>query len=145
MKILFLLLFACISSFAAPSGGGTNASVQTTATITPARLKAGSTGEIRFMLKPVSGIHINLQPPIQVKFDSTDVLTAVGKADIPAGENPQYFDAVKPIRMPVTISKKTRPGTYTLKGILNYFYCSDAEGWCSNFKQPFEIRLTVVR
>jgi hypothetical protein len=52
-----------------------------------------------------------------------------------------YLDPSKAIVQRFTVDTPPRSGPVTLKGILTYYYCSDAEGWCSRFRQPFTVTL----
>ncbi len=120
-----------------------NASVGCEASMKQKSLKAGATGQILVLLQPKKGIHINLDQPIQIKMDSSEVIASVGKPEIPMIDT--LYDASKPIRLPVIISKNARPGKFTLRGTVVYFYCSETEGWCSRFKQPIDIPCTVTK
>ena len=93
--------------------------------------------------KPVEGIHINLQPALSFSLDSASLATLSGGLALPKGG--PYLNTSAPVMQRFTISGKARPGRLMLKGTLTYFYCSDKEGWCSRFKQPVEIALTVRR
>jgi len=120
-----------------------NASVRCEVSMRQKSLKAGAMGQILVSLQPKKGIHINLDQPIQIKMDSAEVIASVGKPEIPMVDT--LYDASKPIRLPVTISKNAKPGKFTLRGTVIYFYCSETEGWCSRFKQPIDVQCTVTR
>jgi len=107
------------------------------------KLKAGSSIEMLISLKPVDGIHINLKPAIELTLDSLSSAALSGTMKIPKG--PEYLDTSSPITQRILLAKKVKPGNVALKGMLTYYYCSDKEGWCSKFKQPIEITLTVDR
>ncbi|MBI3189167.1 MAG: hypothetical protein HYZ33_00815 [Ignavibacteriales bacterium] len=108
-------------------------------------LKAGSTGTMHILLTPTKGIHINLDPPMELKLDSSSGITKVEKLNIPKDEKKGYLDATKPVTVKFTISKKAKVGTLNLKGMFTYFYCSDAEGWCNRFKQPFDLKVNITK
>ncbi len=105
--------------------------------------RPGAKGELLVTLQPIKGIHINLEPAMSVRFDSSSGLQSNGAMGIPRKEN--YFDAGKKIHIPFVLSAASAPGTATLKATLTYYYCSDAEGWCSRFRQPLEISMTVTK
>ena len=109
------------------------------------KLKPGTMGELVISFKPRDGIHINLDPPISIKFDTSDAITSIEKPILPAPTKEKYFDTARPIKQRFTVSKKIKPGIMTLKGTLSYFYCSGTDGWCSRFKQPFEISVTITK
>ncbi|MFI5253637.1 MAG: hypothetical protein ACHQQQ_14540 [Bacteroidota bacterium] len=108
-------------------------------------VKAGSTASILISLNPKKGIHINLQTPTSIKFDSSEIVKAAGDLVLPKNANDNYLDISKNIVQKIAISKNAKPGTTTIKGNFTYFYCSDEEGWCSKFKQPFEVVLTIAK
>jgi hypothetical protein len=108
-------------------------------------IKIGATGDLLISLTPKKGIHINLIPPIDIKFENTKMFTSIEKLNIPQNENTTYVDISRPIKQSFTLAKKLKPGTIAMKGTLSYFYCSDAEGWCSKFIQPIDLKITVVR
>jgi hypothetical protein len=141
--LVFLVLTATL--LIAGDKSKTNEFVAVKVTAQKSTLKAGSTGELIVNFKPKSGIHINFDPPVTVKLDSAEAVTASGKTIVPPPTKDKYLDITKPVRQQFTISKSVKPGKVTLKGIISYFYCSGSDGWCSRFKQPFEVSLTVVK
>lgn len=106
-------------------------------------MKPGDTGELSITFKPKKGIHINLDPPLSIKFDSTDVITTLGKPVIPKAKKDNYVDIDKSVKQRFTLSNKMKSASVVLKGILSYFYCSGTDGWCSRFKQPFEFTISI--
>ena len=107
------------------------------------KLRAGTTAHLVITLKPVRGIHINGTPPLTVKIDSIGAIAAVGKPDVPLAAKTGFVDTKKPIVTPVTFSRDLKAGPVTVRGTLVYYYCSDAEGWCSRYKQPIELTTTI--
>lgn len=88
----------------------------------PARLKAGSSGEIRIVLAPAKGIHINLNPPIEVKLDSSALqMVSVGKLDIPTQSAAPYLDPSKPIRLAFTVAENHAAGHHFPQGHARLF------------------------
>lgn len=129
-------------------GGSTpvNKYVEYSATLKQDKLKPGGSGKLLIALKPQRGIHINLDPPLSVILDSSVALASSGKIEIPKMKREKFLDPRKPISVPFVLAQSLTPGSrVTLKGTLIYYYCSDAEGWCSRFKQPVEIQCTVVK
>ena len=120
-----------------------NSFVASSVSLKQKKIKAGTEGELLITLTPKKGIHINLDPPLSVKLDSSDAVSSIGKPFIPKKDT--IFDTSKPIRFPFTVSKNVKPGNITIQGILTYFYCSETDGWCSKFKQPLVVKLTVVK
>lgn len=144
--LLVLLLFA--GTFPVFGGGNPkteNEYVKTEISLKQNKLKAGASGQVLFSLRPKKGIHVNLAPAVEVKLDSSDLIALSGKPEIPRDKKTDFLDPLMPIKQSFTLSKKTKPGMVALKGMLTYYYCSDAEGWCSKFKQPIEMKITVVQ
>ena len=111
----------------------------------PASLRAGRKCQLLISLKPVKGIHVNLKPPMEFKFDSSETISSVGQLEIPTSGRTGYLDPSKPVKQTFMLSEKLKPGEAVVHGMLTYFYCSDAEGWCSKFKQPVEITIAVTK
>jgi hypothetical protein len=148
MKYVFILGFVVLFTSPAASGDkppAQNTYVQCRVQTRQKSFNPGSTGELLISLKPQEGIHINLQPALDVKLDSSALVTPVGKTEVPRQSAGNYLDASLPIRQQFAIPKSAQPGKMTIRGTITYFYCSDAEGWCSRFKQSFLVDLTVAR
>ena len=107
-------------------------------------LKAGSKGTLLFTLRPQDGIHINVQPAPGFSFDTTSGIRSGGDLEISKDTTSGFLSKHKPIRQSFIIPRNVKTGKVTVKGTLTYFYCSDAEGWCSRFKQPVEATVEVV-
>ncbi len=106
-------------------------------------LRPGATGNLLVRLQPKRGIHINLKPPISIAIDSSAIIARAGTPDIPKADT--FLNSSKPIKQPFTLTKNAKRGAAVLKGTITYFYCSDADGWCSRFKQPFEVMVKVAK
>lgn len=107
--------------------------------------RPGSKGTLLFMLKPQQGIHINIEPRPTFTFDSSCVITAGGKIELSRGDSSSFLSKEKPMKQSFFIPVTAKSGVVTMKGMLTYYYCSDAEGWCSRFKQPVETTIEVTR
>lgn len=147
MNILFSLFvfLMLLDSSGDKSKPNVNKFVQCEIKLVEQSLKAGSAGTLQFILKPTKGIHINLDPPMSLNLDKSDVISKVEKLMAPKDKKHEYLDATKPVFAKITIAKNAKPGTIKLKGTFTYFYCSDAEGWCNRFKQPMELTLTITK
>ena len=137
------LFIAATLSFAGESPASSNEYVKCTVGLRQRMLKAGATGTILITLEPKKGIHINLTPPISVALDSTGVVVASSTRELPKVKT--YLDTSKPIKYSFTLSGALKPGPQVISGVLTYFYCSDADGWCSKFKQPINLKIDVVK
>ncbi len=146
MKPFLLLLIAVLSPaifFAGNTVYNDNKYVSVEVVVKQKNLKPGSSADMLISMKPVSGIHVNLKPAIELKLDSASVVSVAGNPGIPKGK--EYLDTSTPITQRISIPNNLKPGEISVKGMLTYYYCSDKEGWCSKFNQPFNITLNVSR
>ncbi len=146
MYLLWLLTATCaltFTGFAGEKGPAANTYVKCTVDASHTSIKPGETGVMFVSLKPAKGIHINITPAMGVVFDSAGQVQAGGAMEIPKKET--FLDASKPVRIPFVLSTSAKPGTVTVKAALTYYYCSDAEGWCSRYKQPLEVTIKVAK
>ena len=147
MRSIVLLLFTNLVPLMVLSGekpSPVNQYVQAVVSMKQKTLKPGASGELIITLKPKPGIHVNLEPPIDVKLDSSAGVASVRTLDIPKSHS-KYLDPRKPLRQRFTLANNLKPGPLVLTGVLTYFYCSDSARWCSRFKQPIEVKVTIVR
>ena len=149
MRIMTKLILLVFLLSAISMGGGEskveNEYVKVNFNLSQREFKPGSTGRLSISFKPKSGYHIVLTPPLEVRFDSGTGVVASGKPDILQSGKKDYLDPSKPIKQAFTLASKLKTGPATVKGTLIYFYCSDVEGWCSKFKQPFELSVKLVK
>jgi hypothetical protein len=149
MKSLLLILLALIIVPKTAVSGATptrqNPWVRSAISVVPAKVHAGSAVNLKVLLTPKAGIHIVVQPPIGVTLDSSAVVASAAKPEVPVAKDNEHLDSAKPITVAVTLAGNVKPGKVSVKGMLVYYYCSDAEGTCNKFKEPFEVRLNVVR
>jgi len=147
MKLYFsILASAILLSTITIKAGNTNKIneyVQVSISTDKKIFKADTFGEIIIKFQPKDGIHINLDPPFSINLDSTAVIKASGKPFFKKDNKTQYLDVSKPVKQKFSIPKNIKPGEHKIKGMLIYFYCSNAEGWCSRFKQPFELDIRI--
>jgi len=143
MKILaFLFLFCSFVSFPQTNGDKYNDDVDVTVSLKKLEIKSGGTAQLIINFKPKKGIHINLDPPIEIELEKN--FASKGKTEIPKMKKESYLNTEKPLKQNITLKKNITPGAHTLKGKLNYFYCSDSEGWCSRFTQDFQLNIKVI-
>ncbi len=107
-------------------------------------LRRDSTGTLLLTLKPHKGIHVNTQPGPSFVFDTANGVHASGSLGLSMLEKSTFLDPQKPVRQRFSLAPGVQPGELTIKGTFIYYYCSDAEGWCSRFKQPVEVHLRVT-
>ncbi len=141
----FLFSLLMLISVGGKSKSVENKHVQYEIKLLEQSLKAGATGTLQILLTPKKGIHINLDPPMNLKIDSSSTITKVEKLNVPKDNKNGYLDAAKPVTVKFTVSKNAKPGSLNLKGLFTYFYCSDAEGWCNRFKQTVDLNVNITK
>ncbi|HTK82595.1 MAG TPA: hypothetical protein VL633_09915 [Bacteroidota bacterium] len=140
--LIVLVLVSFLSSVAGTAPDTqTNKQVAFTAALKEKSVQAGSTATLLIRLRPQKGIHINLKPAISIIVDSTDGILRAGTPNIPQADS--FLNTSKPIVQQVTLPAGLKKGKAFISGTVTYFFCSDAEGWCSRFAQPFKVPLTV--
>lgn len=146
MKGLFTIL--AVLSICTASGRGNDKSgndlVGINFSLNQKEFKAGGAGYFLISFKPKKGIHITTDPPFHVSLDTAGKIFSLGKVEF-SQDASGYVDPQKSVLQRFTIAKTTPPGSYELKGILTYYYCSDEAGWCSKFKQPIHLTFTLTK
>lgn len=107
-------------------------------------MKAGSTGYVLISFRPKNGIHITTDPPFRISLDTLQRFFTLGKA-LFSKDARGYLNSHETVRQSFTIAKTVTAGTYTLGGTLIYYYCSENDRWCSRFKQPIALSLTIAK
>jgi hypothetical protein len=111
--------------------------------LTSSTLKPGATGEILVSFSPEEGIHINTDPAIEFAFEKDPLVHFTEAVSMPKMAKTGYLDTKRPVKYTFTVDKKMPKGKHTLKGTMKYFFCSDAEGWCTRSSQPVELTFSV--
>jgi hypothetical protein len=147
MKLPTIALLALVLA-SVPVSAGTvrltgNKSVTVEVSLSDSLVLPGDTVTVAMRFRPVEGIHINLQPPLDFKRDTSSSAALAGTLVLPKGE--PYLNTNSPVVQRFVVPRGAKPGHLALKGMLTYFYCSDKEGWCSKYKQPVELSVTVRR
>jgi hypothetical protein len=142
----FLLIFASLLAVGGPPPPE-NQYVKFRASVRQPHLRAGAKGLLLIKLEPQAGIHINLEPPMTLKLADSTTITLGPAMEFSTikKDTLRFLDASKPIRQSFIVLKRAKPGAATLSATLTYFYCSDADGWCSRFKQPVDVKVQVVK
>ncbi len=99
---------------------------------------------VSFHLTPSEGIHINTSPAIEFVLAKDSPYELSGKPQYKKSKK-DYLDHTMPVTITLNAKKNSIAGKTLIKGKLNYFYCSDTEGWCSRFSQPVEITVEIKR
>ncbi len=148
IKIFFYLLLVSFSGFLLAGekpSPGTNQYIQFKASVVEKSIKPGATGTIQIMLTPKKGIHINTDPAMSIKLDSSPAIAKVDPLHNSKDDSTGYLISSTPITAEFTVAKNAKPGKITVKGMFIYFFCSDAEGWCNRYKQPIELTATISK
>ena len=110
----------------------------------PGKISSEKEQGLAFFLTPVDGIHINTTPAFELLLEKNSQFELAGKARFSKDEH-GYLDTDKPVEFFIKTKSGIPSGRQTIKGKLNYFYCSDKEGWCNRFSQPFEVSIDVAK
>ncbi len=110
----------------------------------PEKISLQSKGAISFLFTPAEGIHINTDPEFELILEKNGPFEISGKPKYKKNKG-GYLATAKPIEFFVKAKAGASAGKQTLKGKLNYFYCSDKDGWCNRFTEKIEITIDVVR
>ncbi len=103
-----------------------------------------TTAVVSFMYVPLDGIHINTVPNIELKLEKDSPFELSGKPKFSKTDK-DYLDVSKPFIVTLKSKKNSTKGPAVIKGKLNYFYCSDKDGWCNRFSQPVEINIEITK
>jgi hypothetical protein len=141
---ILLLLTTSVMTVGSAGGKGANTSVQFSAATERKKISAGGADTLVFTLHPKSGIHINLEPGLSIVADSSSGVSFSGKPEIPIDAKTNFLDESKPIRQGYRAPAHLSSDSITISGVMTYYYCSDKEGWCSRFKQPFILKIRVT-
>ena len=145
LLLIVPLIVGVIHGPSVDTAAGENTHVKFEAGLASTKIKPGTKGEIIIFLTPAEGIHINTDPAMQFDFQKMNHVRFIGVTSLPKKKKTGYLDTDKPVRYTFTVDKKIEEGTYTLKGRVQYFFCSDAEGWCNRFTQSVELKFSVVK
>jgi hypothetical protein len=136
-----------LAGIAGPVRTGTperNEHVRCDASLSASSFRRGASGEIRMLLTPEAGIHVNGSPPPEVILAPGSVATVEGSVGL-TPDSAGYLRPGAPVVQRIAIPGNAPRGKHHLRGTLTYYYCSDTEGWCMQFRQQFELRLTIIR
>ncbi len=109
----------------------------------PDKISISKLDKIKFSFEPVVGIHVNTNPLFELKLEKNSVFEIIGKPQFQKNEK-DYLDSNIPVEFSFKTKNGTNTGTQKLKGKLNYFYCSDKDGWCNRFSQPIDVIIEVI-
>jgi hypothetical protein len=129
--------------------------VKITANAANDTVRAGMEVRLLFHMQPQTGLHVNIEPAISLELINAKNFLLPAKKYMPDStikilttkDGYKIFDPSQPqpVAFAVKVEKGAKPGRYPLKTKLTYYYCSDAEGWCSFASEEFVINLVVVK
>ena len=141
---ILLLLF----SYVFHGGAGErkeNTYVTVAVSVSHRTLRPGEQGEILVTLAPIHGIHVNMRPPVKIGLDEEKILSLNGAIKQSVDSSTGYLAPGMPVKQAFRIHSNVHPGEYGIQGTCTYFFCSDAEGWCTRYRQPIELTLTITK
>ena len=109
----------------------------------PEKISITKSGEIAFFFEPIEGIHVNTNPQFELKLEKNSPFEVIGKTRFQKNEK-GYLDITKSVEFSIKPKSGTKVGKQSLKGKLNYFYCSDKDGWCNRFSQSIDVSIEVI-
>jgi hypothetical protein len=105
-------------------------------------MKAGAAQAMKIFFHPKKGIHINLDPAIDITIEKNPITPSTGR--ITASKDAHgYLNPAKPVLFSFAPVSDAKKGTHMLKVKVVYFLCSDAEGWCNRDEQTLDVPVTV--
>jgi hypothetical protein len=141
--ILFALVLSVETQVAKSTVLTNNDHVVTELNVTK-KISLSKSGDLSVRFTPNDGIHINTEPMFEVVLDKSSVFEISGNPRFKSSDK-EYLDHSHPVVYTLKAKKGTAPGTHRLTGKVMYFYCSDADGWCNRFVQPFDISVEISK
>lgn len=144
MNVLLSLLVTALTTLSVTNAGDTanNDLVDVRVEVTESTFRPGTAAHFLISFRPKKGINITTDPAFEFSFDTLKQFFSAGKATF-VKDAKGYLKPQQPVKQQFAIAKQTPPGSYRVRGTLVYYYCSDAEGWCSRFRQPVELTFVV--
>lgn len=137
-------LISCLVGTIAYSGDGqSNSFVRVETVLARTDLEAGGSGSMLISFTPVDGIHITAEPPVTVRVERNRLVSLKRGPNIRIDKESKFLSTSQPVEQQFIVSKKAKPGEYSVEGTITYYFCSDAEGWCRKASQPVTLKLTI--
>jgi hypothetical protein len=149
-------LFLCAYLFLINTAAAfAESNVKITAKAAQDTVRAGKEIRLIFEMQPKAGLHVNIEPAIKLSLiDAKNFILAAEKfapdstsKTVTTKDGYKIFDPqhAQPVTFTVKVDKSAKPGRYPVKAKLTYYFCSDAEGWCSVANQEFVFNLVVIK
>ncbi len=107
-------------------------------------IPAGEKGEVKVSFDVREGYVINRIPPIQLKLEGIEGLTLKDTSLVSSSEDPKSKDEYY-VDVPTfdVVVEAAEAGTYEIPATLVYFFCSQADGFCSRQVVDTAVPVTV--
>jgi hypothetical protein len=106
--------------------------------------QCGDTVELLLTFRPGENIHLTTTPPVKFIPDSSNSAAPAGVPEGSADPITGFLSTAAPVLLPLKLGRSLPPGKRLIRGIVSYYYCSESDGWCRNFRQPVELPLFVI-
>lgn len=151
MSLPHILIRVCslivLVTWLAPAGDRSepNKFVRVDLELSESILHPGQLGELKVHFSPVAGIHITSDPQMRISLDPKSPFRLNGAIKQSIDSSTSYLSTGEPVIQVFNVPPKTQTGRRFLKGTLTYYFCSDEEGWCRKFVQPFDFPLSIEK
>ena len=145
------ILFFIIFCFTLLSFAEEDETLKIKASVDPQSLSRGQMGKLILKLTLAEGLSINPQPSFTIEFSPNEVIVFAKKTFTDAdlgmkileemGE--EHLSLKDPIEIPFTVSPDAAGGKQRLEGKINYFVCSNEEGWCLKSSSKFSVSFSI--
>ncbi len=150
--VFLLVMIFFVGNDTIESKSRINEYIQISVKVEKDSLKAGAQGRLLFSLKPKTGFHVNVEPPISLDLADNKNFSLLTQKFTPDStikplttkDGYKIFNPSSPVFFDFKIAKSAKPGKYSVQAKLTYYYCSDAEGWCSFTTEAFLVTITIV-
>jgi len=122
-----------------------NRYVTVNAALAPDTVRSGDTMQVLLTFHPAAGIHIAAEPPVSFSPDTAFPGALAGPISRTVDTASGSLVAAFPVREAIQVAVGTAPGIHYLRGTVVCFCCSDAEKWCTKFRQEVSVAFVVTR
>jgi hypothetical protein len=123
-----------------------NSFVKTEFSLSKKTLKKGEKGFLQVTFTTLKkGIHVNAMAPFETIVDTLAPVEMTDSVEIVLVKDTTFVNTKKPYRQEFLVKATASAGEHIIKGKFIYMFCSEDEGWCNRFVQPFEVSLKIVQ
>ncbi|MBM4167174.1 MAG: hypothetical protein FJ218_09705 [Ignavibacteria bacterium] len=91
------------------------------------------------------GIHVNAMAPFETIVDTSAPVEITDSVEIVLVKDTTFVNTKKPYRQEFLVKTNALKGKHIIRGTFIYMFCSEDEGWCNRFVQPFEVSLEIAQ